>query len=91
MNETQSLAGKTALVTGAATGIGKAIAVALAGQGAWVVINHPRTPEPAEKVVAEIEAAGGSCLRSPLILATARSSTAWSASYSRNAAGGTSW
>jgi 3-oxoacyl-[acyl-carrier protein] reductase len=61
MTETQPLAGKTALVTGAATGIGKAIAVALAGQGARVVINHPHTPEPAEKAVADIEAAGGSC------------------------------
>ncbi len=62
MNETQSLAGKTALVTGAATGIGKAIAVALAAQGARGGINHPRPPPPAEKAVAEIEAAGGSCL-----------------------------
>jgi 3-oxoacyl-[acyl-carrier protein] reductase len=62
MTETQSLAGKTALVTGAATGIGKAIAVALAGQGVRVVINHPHTPEAAEKAVADIEAAGGSCL-----------------------------
>lgn len=62
MTGSQSLAGKTALVTGAATGIGKAIAVALAGEGARVVINHPHTPEPAEKVVSDIEAAGGSCL-----------------------------
>ncbi len=57
-----SLAGKTALVTGAATGIGKVIAHELAAQGARVVVNHPHTPEPAAKVVAEIEAAGGSAL-----------------------------
>ena len=52
-----SLAGKTALVTGAATGIGKAIAAALAACGARVVINHPHTPELAGTVVAGIEAA----------------------------------
>ncbi len=57
-----SLAGKTALVTGAATGIGKAIAAALAAAGARVVFNHPHTPELAEKAAAGIEAAGGTAL-----------------------------
>jgi NAD(P)-dependent dehydrogenase (short-subunit alcohol dehydrogenase family) len=45
MTQSTSLAGKTALVTGAATGIGKATASALAEAGARVVINHPHTPE----------------------------------------------
>jgi 3-oxoacyl-[acyl-carrier protein] reductase len=57
-----SLAGKAALVTGAATGIGKAIAAGLAEAGARVVVNHPHTPEPAAKVVADIEAAGGTAV-----------------------------
>jgi 3-oxoacyl-[acyl-carrier protein] reductase len=57
-----SLAGKTALVTGAATGIGKAIAHALAAAGANVAINHPHTPELAAAVVSDIEAAGGSAI-----------------------------
>jgi 3-oxoacyl-[acyl-carrier protein] reductase len=57
-----SLAGKAALVTGAATGIGKAIAAGLAEAGARVVVNHPHTPEPASKVVADIEAAGGTAV-----------------------------
>jgi 3-oxoacyl-[acyl-carrier protein] reductase len=57
-----SLAGKTALVTGAATGIGKAIAGTLAAAGARVVINHPHTPEPAATVVADIQAAGGAAI-----------------------------
>ena len=56
------LAGKTALVTGAATGIGRASAAALAAAGANVVINHNHTPELAGKVVAEITAAGGAAI-----------------------------
>ena len=59
MSQSTSLAGKTALVTGAATGIGKAIAAALAAAGARVVVNHPHTPQPAAAVVADIAAAGG--------------------------------
>lgn len=43
-----SVAGKTALVAGAATGIGKAIAAELATAGARVVINHLRTRGPAD-------------------------------------------
>ena len=56
------LKGKAALVTGAVTGIGKAIAAALAAAGARVVVNHNHTPEPAEKVVADINAAGGTAI-----------------------------
>jgi 3-oxoacyl-[acyl-carrier protein] reductase len=62
MSQPTGLAGKTALVTGAATGIGKAIADALAAAGVRVVVNHPHTPEPAAAAVAEIAAAGGSAL-----------------------------
>jgi len=61
-NSAATLEGKTALVTGAATGIGKAIAAALAAAGARVVVNHNHTPEPAEKVVAGIEATGGTAI-----------------------------
>ncbi|NNN08763.1 MAG: glucose 1-dehydrogenase [Acidimicrobiaceae bacterium] len=49
---------KTALVTGGASGIGKAVALALAGGGANVVINDLHR-ESAQAVVDEIEAAGG--------------------------------
>ena len=58
----RALDGKTALVTGAATGIGEAIATALAAAGAQTVVNHNHTPEPAEKVVADIQAAGGTAI-----------------------------
>lgn len=54
-----SLAGKTALVTGAATGIGRAIALMFAQAGARVVVNHLRQPEASRAVVRAIANAGG--------------------------------
>ncbi|QEL22863.1 SDR family oxidoreductase [Bosea sp. F3-2] len=54
-----SLAGKTALVTGAGRDVGKAIALELAAQGAAVAINYQSSADAAEKVAAEIVAAGG--------------------------------
>ncbi|KAH8815998.1 putative short chain type dehydrogenase [Xylogone sp. PMI_703] len=48
------LTGKTAVVTGAARGIGRACALALARKGANVVINYLSSAQPAEEVVNEI-------------------------------------
>jgi glucose 1-dehydrogenase len=52
------LAGQPALVTGANSGIGKAIAMGLARAGADVVVNYVADPASAEAVVADIEALG---------------------------------
>jgi glucose 1-dehydrogenase len=54
-----TLSGKVALVTGAASGIGKAVALALASQGAEVVVNYHSDRDPGQPVVDEITAAGG--------------------------------
>ena len=56
------LDGKTALVTGASRGIGRAIAVALAKEGAQVAINYAGNTAAAEEVKAQIEAAGGKAI-----------------------------
>lgn len=52
------LAGKVALVTGSSGGIGQAIAVRLASEGANIVIDYRSHPEGAEETKAKVEATG---------------------------------
>ena len=54
--------GKTALVTGASRGIGRAIAVELAREGAKVAVNYASNDAKAKEVAQEIEELGGTCL-----------------------------
>ncbi len=54
-----NLSGKTALVTGASRGIGRATALALAKAGAQVIVHYSSGEKEAEAVVAEIRKAGG--------------------------------
>lgn len=53
------LTGKKAIVTGGSRGIGRATAVALARQGAQVVLTYAREARQAEEAVGEIHGAGG--------------------------------
>ena len=58
----KSLSGKVAIVTGASSGIGRAIAERLADEGAIVVVNYNRSEEKAKEVVTVIQAKGGKAL-----------------------------
>ena len=58
----QHLKDQVAIVTGASRGIGKAAALALASQGAKVVVNYARSSDAAEATVQEITAAGGEAI-----------------------------
>ena len=55
----KALAGRTALVTGASRGIGRAIAIALGRRGAKVIINYASKEDAARETAAAVEAAGG--------------------------------
>ena len=70
--KTHSLKGKTAFITGASRGIGKAIALRLAAEGANIVVAaktaepHPKLPGTIYTAAEEIDAAGGKAL--PLVV-----------------------
>lgn len=66
---TQSLKGQVAIVTGASRGIGRATALALAAEGAHVVVNYARSSQAADEVVAEIEALPGDAETTPQAIA----------------------
>jgi 3-oxoacyl-[acyl-carrier protein] reductase len=59
---TGQIAGQVALVTGGSRGIGRAIALALAAQGAKIVVNYASSQGAADAVVAEIVAGGGEAI-----------------------------
>lgn len=61
----KQLEGQVAVVTGASRGIGRAIALTLATEGAKVVVNYAQSSTAAEDIVATITAAGGEALSLP--------------------------
>lgn len=56
------LDGQRAIVTGASSGIGEAIARAFAGAGAAVIVNYRSDEQDAEQIAEEIEARGGTAI-----------------------------
>ena len=57
-----ALAEKVAIITGSSRGIGKATALALAGEGAKVVVNYASASSAADEVVKQIESEGGEAI-----------------------------
>jgi acetoacetyl-CoA reductase/3-oxoacyl-[acyl-carrier protein] reductase len=70
------LEGKTALVTGASRGIGRAIAVELAREGAKVAINYQSNEARAKEVAEEIHKLGGTCILARANLADSKEARA---------------
>src|ERR1700691_3095069 len=62
MSDSKPLAGQKALVTGANSGIGEGVAIALGRAGADVVVNYVAGDDAADAVVARIKQSGGNAI-----------------------------
>jgi 3-oxoacyl-[acyl-carrier protein] reductase len=81
-----NLQGKVALVTGGGTGLGKEIALQLAGKGCNVAVNYSRSADDANQTVAELQNFG---VRALAVRPTSRRrprSTRWSTPSSASSA-----
>jgi acetoacetyl-CoA reductase/3-oxoacyl-[acyl-carrier protein] reductase len=70
------LEGKTALVTGGSRGIGKAIVLELAREGARVALNYQSSDAKAQEVVDEVSKLGGTCVLAKANLADSKEARA---------------
>ena len=62
MSASSRLQDQVAVITGASRGIGRAIALALAEEGATIVVNYARSSQAADEVVEKIKATGGQAI-----------------------------
>src|ERR1700720_1207388 len=88
---THKLSGKVAIVTGASKGIGASIAKHLAAAGAAVVVNYSSSKEGADKVVADIAAAGGKAIAVQANVAIRRKSSDSLRNQTRRLVNSTFW
>ena len=56
------MAGKKVVVTGSGTGLGRGIALSMAGEGADVVLHYSRSAEGANSAAEEITSSGGKAI-----------------------------